>query len=70
VHRFCLKLFIEERREYNLETNLLLVGYEKAFDSVQRHILFDILKFRNILDTLVKAIVNIHTQNPTPNHQN
>jgi hypothetical protein len=31
---FCLKLLIEKRTEYNLETHLLLIGYEKAFDSV------------------------------------
>jgi transcription initiation factor TFIIIB Brf1 subunit/transcription initiation factor TFIIB len=41
----------------------LFIDYEKAFDSVQRHILFDILKSRNIPDTLLKAIVDIHTQN-------
>jgi hypothetical protein len=33
----------------------LFTDYEKAFDSVQRHILFDILKSRNIPDTLLKA---------------
>jgi predicted phosphoadenosine phosphosulfate sulfurtransferase len=59
---FCLKLLFEKRREYNLETHLLFIDYEKAFDSVQRHILFDILKYRNITDTLLKAIVDTHTQ--------
>jgi hypothetical protein len=39
------------------------MDYEKAFDSVQSHILFDILKSRNIPDTLLKAIVEIHKQN-------
>jgi hypothetical protein len=37
---FCLKSLIEKRREFNLETHLLLVDYEKAFDSVQREVLF------------------------------
>jgi hypothetical protein len=31
---FCLKLLIEKRREYKLETHLLFIDYEKAFDSV------------------------------------
>jgi hypothetical protein len=33
---FCLKLLIEERREFNLETHLLFIDYEKAFDHIQR----------------------------------
>jgi hypothetical protein len=47
----CLKLLIEKRREYNSETCCLFIDYEKAIDSVQRQILFDILKCRNIPDT-------------------
>ena len=60
---FCLKLLIEKRREFNLETHLLLIDYEKAFDNVQRQILFNILKSRHIPDTLLEAIVDIYTQN-------
>jgi len=42
---FCLKLLIEKRREFNLETHLLLfIDYEKAFDNIERQILFNILK--------------------------
>jgi len=59
---FCLKSLIEKQREYNLETHLLFVEYEKAFDIIQRLVLFDILKSRNIPDTLLTAIVDIHTQ--------
>jgi hypothetical protein len=51
---FCLKLLIEKRREYNLETHFLFTDYEKAFDSIKRQILFGILKSRNIPDTLIK----------------
>jgi len=47
---FCLKLLIEKRREFNLETHLLFVDYEKTFD-----------KSRHIPDTLLKAIVDIYT---------
>jgi hypothetical protein len=60
---FCLILLIEKRREFNLETHLLFVDYEKAFDNLQRHILFNILKSRHIPDALLKAIVDIYTQN-------
>jgi hypothetical protein len=38
---------------------MLFVDYEKAFDSNQRQILFDISKSWNISDTLLKAIVDI-----------
>jgi len=60
----CLKLLIEKRREFDLETHLLFIDYEKAFDSLQRQILFNILKPRHILDTLLKAIVDIYTKKP------
>ena len=42
---------------------MLLIDYEKAFDNIQRQILFNILKSRHIPDTLLKAIVDIYTQN-------
>jgi hypothetical protein len=53
------------RREFNLETHLLFTDYEKAFDNIKRQILFNILKSRHIPDTLLKAIVHVHTQNKT-----
>ena len=60
---FYLKLLIEKRREFTLETHLLFIDYEKAFDSIQRQILFNILNSRHIPGTLLKAIVDIYTQN-------
>jgi hypothetical protein len=60
---FCLKKKKKKRREFNLETHLLFIDYEKAFDNMQGQILFNILKFRNIPDTLLKAIMDIYTQN-------
>jgi hypothetical protein len=56
-------LLIEKRREFNLETHLLFIDYENAFDNIQRQILFHILKSRQIPDTLLKAIVDVYTQN-------
>jgi len=44
-------------------THLLFIDYEKAFDNLQRQILFNILKSRHIPDTLLKATVDIYTQN-------
>jgi hypothetical protein len=41
----------------------LFIDYEKAFDSIQRQILFDILTSGSIPDTLLMAIVNIYPQN-------
>jgi hypothetical protein len=46
---YCLKLLIEKRRECNLETHLLFIDYEEAFDNIQRQILFNILKSRHIV---------------------
>ena len=46
-----------------METHLLFIDYEKTFDNIQRQILVNILKSRQIPDTLLKAIVNIYTQN-------
>jgi hypothetical protein len=42
-----------------LETHLLFIDY----DNIQRQILFNILKSKHIPDTLLKAIVDIYTQN-------
>jgi hypothetical protein len=42
---------------------LLFIDYEKAFVNIQIQILFNIFKSRHIPDTLLKAIVDIYTQN-------
>ena len=42
---------------------MLFIDYEKAFDNIQRQILFNILKSRHIPDTLLKATVDIYTKN-------
>jgi hypothetical protein len=45
-----------------LKTHLLLIDYEKAFDNIQRQILFNILKSRNIFFFNVTATTEIYTQ--------
>jgi len=45
-----------------LETHLF-IDYEKVYNSVQRLILLGILKSINIAHMLLKAVVDIYTQN-------
>ena len=52
---FCLKLLIEKWRQFNLETHLLFIDYEKAFDNIQRQILFNILKSKTYPRYIVKG---------------
>jgi len=46
-----------------LETHLLFIDNKKAFDNIQKQILLNILKSRHIPDTMLKATVDIYTQN-------
>jgi hypothetical protein len=45
---FCLKLLIEKGREFNLETLLVFIDCEKAFDNLQRQILLNMFNSRHI----------------------
>lgn len=40
----------------------MFIDYEKAVDSIQREIMSDILKSRNISGTLLKTIADMYTQ--------
>ena len=44
IQHFALNYQLKKRREFNLETHLLFIDYEKASDNIQRQILFNILK--------------------------
>jgi hypothetical protein len=46
-----------------LETHVLFIDYEKAFDNVDRQKLFQILEGELIPDTLLQEIVHIQTPN-------
>jgi len=50
----------------------LFTDYEKAFGSIQRHIMFDtrILKSRNIPYTLLQTTADIYTRNKILVHIN
>jgi len=63
TQHFALNYYLKKRGEFNLETYLLLIDYEKAFYNIKGQILFNILKPRHIPDTLLKAIADIYTQN-------
>jgi len=57
---------INWKKEGNLtwkKKHFLFIDYKKAFDNIQRQIIFNILKSRQIPDTLLKAIVDSYTQN-------
>lgn len=41
----------------------VLIDYDEAYYSTQRHILYDILKSRNIPGTLLSSSADIYTQN-------
>jgi hypothetical protein len=56
-------LLIEKRREFNLEKHLPFIDYEKAFNNIQRQILFYNLKSIHTPDILLKTIVDVYTQN-------
>ena len=52
---FTLKVLLEKRREYNLQTYLLLLNYEKSDDEVWRTLLCSSLQERNIPNPLFRA---------------
>jgi hypothetical protein len=60
-----LKLLIENNGEYNIETHLAFVDIRKAFDTVDRIKLMDMIKIDGVSNQLVTAIFNIYTDNYT-----
>jgi hypothetical protein len=62
---FVLKLLIENNREYNTEIHLAFVDIRKAFDTVDRIKLMDIIRNDGVSNQLITAIFNINTDNYT-----
>jgi len=54
---FALKVLLEERRQYNLET----LAHEKALDEVRRKLLYDKVLYRT--ETLLTAIIKTYENN-------
>lgn len=57
---FTLKRIIEERREFNCETHLAFIDLLKAFDNVNRNLLWSILEKRGYPKHLVEAIKSLY----------
>jgi len=60
---FRMKLLIENRRDFNLESPLPFPDYVKAFDSVKRNKLFGILQGKNIHILVLKCTIENYCGN-------
>ena len=56
-----LRRILEEARNYNLEAILVFVDFKKAFDSVDRDTMFDILSLYGIPQKIIDAIKLLYT---------
>ena len=55
-----VKQITEKRREYNLESHMALIDYEKAFNRVNTDMLCKILEKRGYPLHLIKVINNLY----------
>lgn len=60
---FIITQLIEKRREFNLPTYFAFIDYEKAFDRVDRELLWDILFNRGVPPHLIKTIQSLYRNN-------
>ena len=51
---FSMKLLIENRREFNLQTHLAFLDYVKNFNKVKREKLFEILQSKKYSQFIIK----------------
>jgi len=52
VHIFCIHQILEKKWEYNKAVRRLFIGFKKAYDSVRREVLYNILiEFCSPLET-------------------
>jgi hypothetical protein len=59
---FTLKMPADKRREYNLETHIAFVDYEKAFDPVNRQKLWEILPRKGTPMHTVQVIKSLYKE--------
>jgi hypothetical protein len=57
---FTLKQIIEKRREFNKETHIAFIDFEKAFDNVNHRILWNIMEKRGFLRHLTEATDSLY----------
>jgi hypothetical protein len=55
-HIFCIRQILKKKREYSGAVHQLFVDFTKAYDSVMREVLYNILNEFAILMTLVRLI--------------
>ena len=60
---FSIKLLIEKRREFNFETHLTFLDCVKSLDKVKRDECVEIIRSNNILNLLLRSIVEIYSGN-------
>jgi len=56
-----IRRILEEMRKLNKEVTICFVDFKKAFDSISRELMFDILKLYGIPDKIVLAIRALYT---------
>jgi hypothetical protein len=59
---FTLKQITEKRREFNLETHLAFIDYNKAFDHVDRNKLWNIMQQTGYPTHLIQAIQSLYDE--------
>jgi hypothetical protein len=57
---FTLRQILKKRREFNLPTLIIFVDYEKAYDSLNRGKLWQILRDEDIPKQVLKAIQSLY----------
>jgi rRNA-processing protein FCF1 len=60
---FILKLILEKKQQFNLETHFLFLDYQKAFDQVNKPTLFNILHKINIPSPFLSVLEKILEHN-------
>ena len=60
---FCLRNLIEKRHARNLETHLIFVDLQKAYDSVPRQIMIEVLETTTINREYIDAVKHLCIKN-------
>lgn len=58
---FIVKQIIEKHREFNVQTHMAFIDFEKAFDRVDRNVLWRILEKRGYPQQLIKAVQSLYS---------
>ncbi|KAJ4434340.1 hypothetical protein ANN_22899 [Periplaneta americana] len=58
---FSISQMIEKNREYNIPTYIAFIDYNKAFDTVNRQKLWEVLRSKGIPDHLIRVIQGLYS---------